>query len=61
MEMEFCSGADELIDIPKRPPWNYSLSKQELQNNEEKYFRVSPVIVITLAWAQLFKTNHIIS
>ena len=32
---------DIVMDIPKRPAWNYSLSKQELERNEEKYFRVS--------------------
>ena len=31
---------DAMIDIPKRPPWDYTLSKQRLEINEEKYFRV---------------------
>ena len=31
---------EDVIDIPKRPPWDYTLSKQRLEMNEEKYFRV---------------------
>ncbi|XP_013410174.1 guanine nucleotide-binding protein-like 1 [Lingula anatina] len=28
-----------VLDIPKRPPWNYTLSKEELEHNEEEYFQ----------------------
>ncbi|XP_077986081.1 guanine nucleotide-binding protein-like 1 [Glandiceps talaboti] len=27
-----------VLDMPKRPPWNYSLSKEQVENREEKYF-----------------------
>jgi hypothetical protein len=27
------------LDFPKRPSWNYSLSKEELDAKEQKYFR----------------------
>ncbi|KAL4237299.1 Guanine nucleotide-binding-like protein 1 [Mactra antiquata] len=30
---------DLIYDIPKRPPWDYSLSKIQLENSEEKYFK----------------------
>ena len=39
--MDMLTEEDIVMDIPKRPAWNYSLSKQELERNEEKYFRVS--------------------
>jgi len=28
------------LDIPKRPPWSYSMSSAELEQREDKYFRV---------------------
>lgn len=28
-----------VLDIPKRPPWDYSMSKQQLEAREEKYFQ----------------------
>ncbi|XP_022322756.2 guanine nucleotide-binding protein-like 1 [Crassostrea virginica] len=28
-----------VLDIPKRPPWDYSMSKQQLDSREEKYFQ----------------------
>jgi len=27
-----------IIDMPKRPPWNYSMKKEELDENENNYF-----------------------
>ncbi len=27
------------IDFPKRPPWNYEMTKEELETNEEHYFQ----------------------
>ncbi|XP_076342492.1 nucleostemin 4 isoform X2 [Tachypleus tridentatus] len=27
------------LDMPKRPPWNYSMSKEQLEAREQKYFR----------------------
>lgn len=41
LEFDIQLDLDTVIDIPKRPPWDYSLSKQKLEANEEKYFRVS--------------------
>jgi hypothetical protein len=32
-----------LLDMPKRPPWNHSLTKEKLESREEKYFHVSTV------------------
>ena len=29
------------LDMPKRPPWNYNMSKEKLQSVEEKYFKVT--------------------
>ena len=29
------------LDFPTRPPWNYELSVEELENNEKKAFYVS--------------------
>jgi len=31
---------DANLDIPKRPPWNYSMSCAEVEQKEEKYFKV---------------------
>lgn len=28
------------MDIPKRPPWNFSMSRQELEAREHHYFTV---------------------
>ncbi|OWF39484.1 guanine nucleotide-binding protein-like 1 [Mizuhopecten yessoensis] len=28
-----------VLDLPKRPPWNYSLSRAELEAREQKYFQ----------------------
>jgi hypothetical protein len=29
------------IDMPKRPPWDFSMSKEQLEMREQKYFTVS--------------------
>jgi hypothetical protein len=29
-----------VLDIPKRPPWDYSMSKHQVESREEKYFQV---------------------
>lgn len=29
------------IDIPKRPPWDFNMTKDQLEMREQKYFRVS--------------------
>lgn len=34
------------IDMPKRPPWDFNMSKDQLEMREQKYFRVS----ICLIW-----------
>jgi len=28
------------LDIPKRPPWSYSMSCAEVEQREEQYFKV---------------------
>ncbi|CAL1287209.1 unnamed protein product [Larinioides sclopetarius] len=33
----FTKGSE--LDMPKRPPWDFSLSKEELEMREQKYFR----------------------
>ncbi|XP_035208064.1 guanine nucleotide-binding protein-like 1 [Stegodyphus dumicola] len=33
----FTSGLD--LDMPKRPCWDYTLTKQQLENREQKYFK----------------------
>ncbi|XP_055950603.1 guanine nucleotide-binding protein-like 1 isoform X2 [Argiope bruennichi] len=33
----FTEGSE--LDMPKRPPWDFSLSKEELEMREQKYFR----------------------
>jgi len=33
------------LDIPKRPPWSYSMSCAEVERNEDKYFRVCTDLV----------------
>lgn len=38
--MDIEIGAEEFIDIPKRPPWDYKLSKKQLETNEVRYFQV---------------------
>jgi len=32
--------ADANLDIPKRPPWSYSMSCAEVEQREETYFKV---------------------
>jgi len=32
--------ADGNLDMPKRPPWSYSMSSAEVEQREEKYFEV---------------------
>jgi len=32
--------ADANLNIPKRPPWSYSMSCAEVEQREEKYFKV---------------------
>lgn len=40
LEMAVDVDRDSAIDIPQRPTWNYGLSKQQLDANEERYFKV---------------------
>ena len=39
-----------VLDMPKRPTWDYKLSKQELEAKEEKYFQVSLSRLLLLLW-----------
>ncbi|XP_060582355.1 guanine nucleotide-binding protein-like 1 [Ruditapes philippinarum] len=39
LEMDLDIDEENFIDIPKRPPWDYKLSKKQLENNEERYFK----------------------
>lgn len=42
MEVSFeqIHGSDEALDFPKRPMWNYSMSKEKLEQQEQTYFKV---------------------
>lgn len=31
---------DKALDFPKRPPWNFELSKEKLEAQEQRYFTV---------------------
>ena len=51
--LEMHVDMDSLIDIPKRPAWNYTLTKQKLLANEQEYFRVtffSLYVIILMVW-----------
>lgn len=36
------------VDLPKRPPWDFSMSKEQLDNREQKYFSVRTTIFLSL-------------
>ncbi|KAK7466005.1 hypothetical protein BaRGS_00037442 [Batillaria attramentaria] len=38
ISMESVHGSDESLDFPKRPPWNFSLTKTQLEQQEQDYF-----------------------
>jgi hypothetical protein len=38
------------LDFPKRPPWNYSMSVEQLEAREHKYFTVSVMFNFNLCW-----------
>ena len=40
MSVESVHGQDDSLDFPKRPPWDFSLSKEQLENQEQSYFQV---------------------
>jgi len=40
MSIDDVYPADVNLDMPKRPPWSYSMSCAELELREEKYFKV---------------------
>lgn len=44
-EAEFEVNADDFfesaLDIPQRPPWNFDMSREELEAREHRYFTVS--------------------
>lgn len=40
MSIDDVYPADANLDMPKRPPWSYSMSCAELEQREEKYFKV---------------------
>ena len=31
--------SDDVLEMPKRPPWNYSMSREQLERQELKYFQ----------------------
>jgi len=40
MSVDDVYPADADLDLPKRPSWNYSMSCAEVEQREEKYFKV---------------------
>ncbi|KAH3803045.1 hypothetical protein DPMN_156744 [Dreissena polymorpha] len=42
MEVDFDADLETTMDIPIRLAWYYSQFKQQVEANEEKYFRVRP-------------------
>ncbi len=41
MDLEEVYQPGSALDMPKRPSWNYNMSKAQLEVKEEQYFRVS--------------------
>ncbi|XP_025111798.1 guanine nucleotide-binding protein-like 1 isoform X1 [Pomacea canaliculata] len=39
VSFEQIHGSDEALDFPKRPMWNYSMSKEKLEQQEQTYFK----------------------
>ena len=39
MSVEDVYAPGTVLDIPKRPPWSYSMSKEELERQEEAMFK----------------------
>lgn len=39
ISFESVHGSDNSLDFPKRPAWNYNLTKAQLDDREQKYFR----------------------
>ena len=33
------SKSDDILDMPKRPPWNYNMTREQLERQELDYFR----------------------
>jgi len=40
MSIDDVYPTDANLDIPKRPAWTYSMSSAQLEQREEKYFKV---------------------
>lgn len=43
------------VDMPKRPPWDFSMSKEEVEQREQKYFHVSAKL---LKPSKLFELHY---
>jgi hypothetical protein len=46
LSMDDAYPTDVILDMPKRPPWDYSISPTQLEELEQNYFRVSVLFVI---------------
>ena len=44
MEVQFEYYFPSELDFPKRPPWNFNMSREQLDARENKYFTVSTVL-----------------
>ena len=40
MDLEDVYIPGSVLDMPKRPPWDYHMSKDKLVAREERYFKV---------------------
>ena len=40
MSIDDVYPSDASLDMPKRPSWSYSMTCAELEQREEKYFKV---------------------
>ena len=50
-----------VLDIPKRPSWDYKLSKEKLEQREEEYFKVKcPFLLFLLIKFSLTLENLLI-
>jgi len=52
MSIDDVYPADANLDLPKRPPWSYSMSCAEVERREERYFKVSDnvLFILFLCW-----------
>lgn len=40
LEINLDDYFEPALDFPKRPPWNFEMSREELESREQRYFTV---------------------